>query len=108
SLLAAMRKHPDYKSIPVILLTAVQDRDTVLRARNLGVRDYLLKSHFSLDDMMNRVKKHIDEPEPAKIPAAQSAPGKAAVASHAPAPASSHASTAAATKGPIDASTIRP
>ena len=39
TLLAAMRKHPEYKNIPVILLTAVQDRDTVLRARNLGVRD---------------------------------------------------------------------
>jgi len=100
SLLAAMRKHPDYKSIPVILLTAVQDRDTVLRARNLGVRDYLLKSHFSLDDMLNRVKKHIDEPEPAKAPAAQPAPSKGAVVSHSP--------TSAAAKGPIDASSIRP
>ena len=54
SLMAAMRKHPEYKNIPVILLTAAQDRDTILRARNLGVRDYLLKSNFSLDELMNR------------------------------------------------------
>jgi HD-like signal output (HDOD) protein/CheY-like chemotaxis protein len=98
SLLAAMRKHPDYKSIPVILLTAVQDRDTVLRARNLGVRDYLLKSHFSLDDMLSRVKKHIDEPEPAKT-VAQTTTGKGADASH--------SATTASAKGPIDASSIR-
>jgi HD-like signal output (HDOD) protein/DNA-binding NarL/FixJ family response regulator len=96
SLLAAMRKHPDYKSIPVILLTAVQDRDTVIRARQLGVRDYLLKSHFSLDDMMARVKKHLEEAEPATRPPAQAKATK---------PAPSHS---AAAKGPIDSSTIRP
>jgi HD-like signal output (HDOD) protein/DNA-binding response OmpR family regulator len=78
TLLAAMRKHPDYKTIPVILLTAVQDRDTILRARDLGVRDYLLKSHFSLDEMMTRVKKHLDDADAAsaassKTPAAKSA-----------------------------------
>src|SRR5258706_16404024 len=61
TLLNAMRKHPQYKTLPVILLTAVQDRDTVLRARDLGVRDYLLKSHFSLDDMLTRVKKHLED-----------------------------------------------
>jgi HD-like signal output (HDOD) protein/DNA-binding response OmpR family regulator len=98
TLLAAMRKHPDYKSIPVILLTAVQDRDTVIRARDLGVRDYLLKSHFSLDDMMARVKKHIDDAEAATSPSPQATLPKA--------PAS--AAPVTAPKTPVDSSTIRP
>jgi HD-like signal output (HDOD) protein/CheY-like chemotaxis protein len=68
TLLAAMRKHPEYKAVPVILLTAVQDRDTILRARDLGVRDYLLKSHFSLDQLMVRVGKHIADAEISKSP----------------------------------------
>ena len=100
SLLAAMRKHPEYKNIPVILLTAVQDRDTVLRARNLGVRDYLLKSHFSLDDMMARVKKHIED-----APAAASAPASTPSAKSAPPTPPAHPTPA---KTSTDASTIRP
>lgn len=97
TLLAAMRKHPDYKTIPVILLTAAQDRDTVLKAANLGVRDYLLKSKFSLDDLMNRIKKHIDEPEPTAAATVKPAPTKPS-ASQPPISSSSHP----------DSSTIRP
>ncbi len=104
TLLAAMRKHPDYKLIPVILLTAVQDRDTILRARNLGVRDYLLKSHFSLDDMMARVKKHIEDAESAKPGSPQSAATKAGT-STASTSSPAHSSTA---KISTDSSTIRP
>ncbi|HEV8607885.1 MAG TPA: HDOD domain-containing protein [Tepidisphaeraceae bacterium] len=108
TLLAAMRKHPDYKSIPVILLTAVQDRDTILRARHLGVRDYLLKSHFSLDDMITRVKKHLADADPANT-----APptAKSAASSTTPSPAASAKSTPALTaspKIPTDTSAIRP
>jgi len=103
TLLAAMRKHPEYKSIPVILLTASQDRDTVLRARDLGVRDYLLKSHFSLDDMMIRIKKHIEDAAPANSASAQTSPAKSHAANS---PAA--ASRPAPAKISIDPSTIRP
>src|ERR1043165_9896978 len=38
-------------ALPVILLTAHEDRVTILRPVALGVRDYLLKSTFSLKEL---------------------------------------------------------
>jgi two-component system response regulator MprA len=108
TLLAAMRKHPDYKSIPVILLTAVQDRDTILRARHLGVRDYLLKSHFSLDDMIARIKKHIADADAANSASAP-APSAASTTPASPAVSAKSASQPPApAKSSRDSSAIRP
>lgn len=61
--LEEMRRTPKLGGIPVILLTASGDKETVLRAARAGVRDYLLKSRFSLTELLARVKKHL-EPKP--------------------------------------------
>ena len=47
--------------IPVILLTAVAERDYILQAAKLGVRDYLLKSRFSLDELVTRVDRYLGD-----------------------------------------------
>src|SRR5687768_2951335 len=44
--LAAMKADARLKSIPVILLTALAEKQYVLKAAQLGVKDYLLKSRF--------------------------------------------------------------
>lgn len=44
-------------SIPVILLTAVTDKDYVLETARLGVSDYMLKSRFSLEELIEKVNK---------------------------------------------------
>src|SRR5260221_11547226 len=48
-LLRQLKASSEYGRIPVILLTAVRERGYVVEAVKLGVRDYMLKSSFSLD-----------------------------------------------------------
>ncbi len=69
TMLAKLRELPSFKDLPVILLTAVSDRDAVRKAAALGIRDYLLKSSFSLKDLLGRVNKHIaGAARPAEVP----------------------------------------
>lgn len=67
--LEAMRRQPKSDLTPVILLTASADKETVLRAAKVGVRDYLLKSRFSLPELLARVKKHLDPAATSKVTA---------------------------------------
>lgn len=61
AVLAAMRVDARLKNIPVILLTAVAERDYVIRAAKFGVKHYLLKTQFSLDQLVERVKQVLEE-----------------------------------------------
>src|SRR5687768_17561134 len=48
--LRELRDHPGLATVPVILLTAASDRKFIIEAGKYGVKDYLLKSRFSLAD----------------------------------------------------------
>ncbi len=89
AVLAAMRVDARLKNLPVILLTAVAERDYVVRAAKFGVKHYLLKTQFSLDQLVDRVRQVLeeygrgessaDEQSPMAAPAgAASAPGSPA------------------------------
>ncbi|MDB5319493.1 MAG: Metal-dependent phosphohydrolase, subdomain [Phycisphaerales bacterium] len=54
--LRALRANAALVNVPVILLTAMSEKRHVLEAAKLGVTDYLLKSRFSLTDLLTRVK----------------------------------------------------
>src|SRR5687767_11900675 len=54
--LRIMRGKPEHKDTPVIIMTALSDKEHVLQAAKLGVQDYILKSHFSLEDLLARIK----------------------------------------------------
>ena len=54
--LRARRTDPVLLKSQVILLTAVADPEHIAEANRLGVRDYLLKSQFSLDQLMHRIR----------------------------------------------------
>jgi two-component system cell cycle response regulator len=43
--LTQLRGDPDLKSIPVIMLTTIASRETVVKIARLGVRDYLIKPY---------------------------------------------------------------
>jgi CheY-like chemotaxis protein len=58
-LLRTLRDLIATQNLPVILLTGSSDRQLVLRAAELGVRDYMLKSAFSLDALISRVGARI-------------------------------------------------
>jgi CheY-like chemotaxis protein/HD-like signal output (HDOD) protein len=59
TMLRALRTLPSTASIPVILLTASSEKEMVLKAAKWGVRDYLLKSHFHLSELLERVKHRL-------------------------------------------------
>ncbi len=70
--LELMRKRPDLMDIPVIFLTASSDRETVVKAGLMGVKDYI-KKPFLPQDLTDRVAKALSLP-------ASGAPGTAAPA----------------------------
>ena len=58
SLLAEIKRHPELQSMPVVFLTAAQDRDLLLRAFDAGAVDYVTKP-FMPEKLLARVNAHI-------------------------------------------------
>ena len=48
-----------YKHIPVVVLTVLAERSDVERAHELGAIDYLIKSQFSMQEVIDRVSEHV-------------------------------------------------
>jgi len=59
TLLQEMRDERRYKGLPVILLTALSDEKRMKRAKELGVCEYLVKTRFSYDELVDQVGKHV-------------------------------------------------
>jgi CheY-like chemotaxis protein/HD-like signal output (HDOD) protein len=60
--LRGLRADPELAKTPVILLTAMSDKRYVVEAGKLGVHDYLLKSAFSMQELLTRVYKYVERP----------------------------------------------
>ena len=48
--------------IPVVMLTGVEDKDTVLESAKLGIRDYILKPFYS-DNLLKRIHRVFEQEE---------------------------------------------
>jgi len=57
--LEKIRQEPDYSNIPVLVLTAHNDSDTIKKILNLGVSDYILKP-IDTAKTYNRIQQLID------------------------------------------------
>ena len=57
--LRKIRENPALANTPVIMLTAATDQRYMEQAAPLRPADYMLKSHFSLQDLLTRVKRHL-------------------------------------------------
>ncbi|KKR44333.1 MAG: Response regulator [Candidatus Moranbacteria bacterium GW2011_GWC1_45_18] len=55
-MLSALREKEDWKQIPVILLTNVGEKESVQKVRSLGVQDYLIKSHFTPAEVIEKIE----------------------------------------------------
>ncbi len=51
-----LKGRDEWKSIPVILLTNVGEKESIRKVTDLGVRDYLIKSHFTPAEVMEKIE----------------------------------------------------
>lgn len=51
-----LKKNPKWKNIPVILLTNVGEKDSVEKFREAGVKDYIIKSHFTPAEVIEKIE----------------------------------------------------
>ncbi len=58
SFMMRLREHPLYNEIPVIITSAGKDVDVLLKLKELGIKDYLLKP-FELKSTFDRIASHI-------------------------------------------------
>ncbi len=53
--LAKLKADPNVKHIPVIVFSNLGQREDVVKAKNSGAQDYLVKANFTLDDVAAKV-----------------------------------------------------
>lgn len=59
--LKALKEDAATRSIPVILLTNLGQRDDVSKGLSLGANDYLIKAHFMPSEVVEKVKKMLKQ-----------------------------------------------
>ncbi|MDD2758604.1 MAG: response regulator [Patescibacteria group bacterium] len=59
--LAAMKQDEKIKDIPVLVMTVKQDKASISRCISLGARGYLIKSHYTLEEIVNKAKNILSE-----------------------------------------------
>jgi PleD family two-component response regulator len=57
--LQRMRETPGSERLPVIIMTAVEDSAVSDRAKGLGVNDFLVKTHFTIGEMLQKVRDYV-------------------------------------------------
>jgi len=58
-LLQWLREQQRLEHLPVIMLSAVNENATVERAHELGVRDFLVKSRFSVNTLLDCIRTNL-------------------------------------------------
>ena len=61
--LREIRDMPGRADIPVIMLTAMEDKNSVLEGITLGISDYVLKP-FSPSDLLSRIRRVLGDKDP--------------------------------------------
>ena len=58
--LEQLNADPSLKAIPVIVLSNVANDENIKKALTLGAKDYLLKTNFSPNEIINKIKTLLD------------------------------------------------
>lgn len=58
TLLEQLRRIPRWQAVPVVMMTAICDEESVGRARQLGACEYLIKADFTAPRMLEVVRRH--------------------------------------------------
>ena len=54
--LEKIRASEDWKDIPVIVFSNLSEEKDIKRAQDLGVKEYMIKANFTLDELTNKIK----------------------------------------------------
>ena len=57
--LEKLKENKETDSIPVILLTNLNQKDEIEKGLSLGANDYLIKAHFMPSEVVDKIKKVI-------------------------------------------------
>jgi len=63
TVLNRIRTNDRFKNLPVLMLSAIAEKELVVKAVQMGISGYMLKSRFSLEEMLQRVAEHLAAPE---------------------------------------------
>ena len=55
--LKKLKSDPKTKHIPIIILTNLEEMDRIEKALSLGATTYLIKADYSLEEVLNKIKK---------------------------------------------------
>lgn len=58
-LIKFIRQRPDWKDVPIVMLTARSDEDDVIRALKLGANEYIVKP-FKPREMVMRIRRFLN------------------------------------------------
>jgi len=61
--LKKLKEDKETKDIPIIILTNLEGIGDVEKAINLGATTYLVKAHYSLEEVVGKIKKALGEKE---------------------------------------------
>ncbi len=58
--LEKLKRSETLKNIPVIAVSNLGQKKDMDRAMELGAKEYLIKTNFSLDEIIEKIKKYLD------------------------------------------------
>lgn len=58
AVLEEIQKDPEFRSLPVIILSNLGQREDVEKGISLGAVDYFVKAKISLDELLNKIKDY--------------------------------------------------
>ncbi len=59
TLLSRLRETREGADVPVILVTGLSDELTHRRAKELGVKEYLVKAQFTPEELLELIRRHL-------------------------------------------------
>jgi CheY-like chemotaxis protein len=59
--LKRLKENPETKEIPVIVLTNLENMEDIEKAIELGATTYLVKANYSLEEVVDKIKKALEE-----------------------------------------------
>lgn len=63
SVIEEVRKDPEFRSLPIIVLSNLGQQEDVEKGLSLGAVEYFVKAKISLDDLLKKVKEYSSHEE---------------------------------------------